>query len=296
MIELSTSLACPVGATLGEGPVWVPADRALWFVDIKQRKLHRFSPDIGKLDSWDAPAQPGWILPASQGRHICGLQTGLTSFDPASGTFAHLGAVEPDLPGNRLNDATLDCHGRVWFGSMDDGEREASGHFYRADARGIARVISGIPITNGPAVSPGGDLLYHTDTLAGVISVSAINPDGSLGKARTFVTIDPADGHPDGPTVDAEGCLWTALWGGWSARRYSPSGELLATVRFPAANITKIAFGGADGRTAYATSARKGLSEAELSAQPNAGDLFQFDAGVPGQPARNIGAIRVQPL
>lgn len=290
------SVACRVGATLGEGPVWIPQERALWFVDIKQKMLHRFIPEAGLLESWNAPAQPGWILPTASGELICGLQSGISSFDSHSGTFTHLGVVEPELPGNRLNDATVDCHGRIWLGSMDDGESQPSGHFYRADGRGIARIISGIPITNGPAVSPRGDLLYHTNTLAGLISVSQIKPDGTLGTPHEFVRIDPADGYPDGPTVDAEGCVWTALWGGWAVRRYSPGGELLATIRFPAANITKLAFGGADGCTVYATSARKGLNEREMASQPNAGDVFEFQAAVAGQQTCLAGDISVQPF
>lgn len=294
MMELSAEVACRVGATLGEGPVWIPQEQALWFVDIKQSKLHRFTPDSGALDSWNAPAQPGWILPDASGGLICGLQSGLSRFDRHSETFTHLGDVEPEFPGNRLNDATVDSHGRIWFGSMDDGESQSTGSFFRADARGIARVISGIAITNGPAANCSGDLLYHTDTLAGTISVSRIADDGALYDTRLFVQIDPADGYPDGPIVDGEDCVWTGLWGGWSARRYSPSGELLTVVRYPAANITKLAFGGSDGRTVYATSASKGLSERELANQPNAGDLFSFSADVAGQEYCPIGEIMVQ--
>lgn len=287
---------CKVGATLGEGPVWVPSDEALWFVDIKKRRLHRYRPEgDARLESWEAPAQPGWIVPTVDGRYLCGLQTGLHHFDPASGAFTLFAEVEPDLPGNRLNDATVDCRGRLWFGSMDDGERAPTGRFYRADERGIAAVIDGVVITNGPAVSPDGTLLYHTDTLNRTIHVSRIGPDGVLSDTRLFVAFDPEEGHPDGPTVDAEGCVWTALWGGWSARRYTPAGELLQTVRFPVANVTKIALGGPDGRTAYATTASKGLSKADHAAQPHAGDLFAFEAEVPGQPICLAGPIRPEP-
>ena len=242
------------------------------------------------------PPSPAGSYPPRGVISSAGCKSGLSRFDPATGAFTALGQVEPDLPDNRLNDATLDQQGRIWFGSMDDGESQPSGHFYRADERGIARLISGIVITNGPAVSPTGDLLYHTDTLGRRISVSPILADGGLGDARPFVEIDAADGYPDGPVVDAEGCVWTALWGGWSARRYSPSGELLATVRFPAANVTKLAFGGDDGRTVYATTARKGLSDEDLAGQPHAGDLFAFEAEVPGQPAFMAGPINTDPL
>lgn len=280
---------CRVGATLGEGPAWI--DGALWFIDIKQRRIHRFDPVDGDCRSWDAPAQVGWILPFAEGGMVCGLQTGLHHFDPGTGRFTHIVDIEPGCPGNRLNDATVDIHGRLWFGSMDDAETAASGHIYRADAAGIARVASDIVITNGPAASPDGTLLYHVDTLARTIFVSRIGDDGALSGTRLFAAIDAVDGYPDGPVIDNEGCLWIGLWGGWSARRYSPAGELLTTIRFPVANVTKIAFGGADGRIAYATTAAKGLSEVELSDQPYAGDLFAFALDVAGPPVRPVGAF-----
>ena len=287
----TATLACKVGATLGEGAVWDDVHQAVWFVDIKQNHVHRFTPASGQLDTWNAPLAPGWILPQADGGFLTGHKAGLHRFSPATGEFTLVAQVEPDLPGNRLNDATVDRFGRVWFGSMDDGENVPSGHFYRADAKGIARVMSGITITNRPAINPAGDLIYHTDTLAGVIEVSCIAPDGSLSDRRLFARINPIEGYPDGPVVDAEGCVWTALWGGWAARRYSPAGELLQTVRFPAANITKLAFGGADGTTVFATSARKELSTGALALQPHAGDLFTFAADVPGQRGHRVGDI-----
>jgi sugar lactone lactonase YvrE len=272
---------CTVGATLGEGPVWV--DGALWFTDIKQRKVHRFDPAAADLRSWDAPAQVGWVLPAAQGGFIAGLQTGLHRFDPASGSFDLIVAPEADTPGNRLNDACTDPSGRLWFGSMDDGEAAPSGVIYRADGHGLAAVAGDISITNGPAVSPDGLTLYHNDTLGRIVYTSRIAADGSLADTRVFARIDEADGYPDGPVVDAEGHVWISLWAGWSVRRYAPTGEVVATVRFPVANITKLAFGGPGLTTAYATTAAKGLSDAERAEQPLAGDLFAFDAGVAGQ-------------
>jgi sugar lactone lactonase YvrE len=140
-------------------------------------------------------------------------------------------------------------------------------------------------ITNGPAVSPDGRLLYFVDTLRGTIGCAAIGDDGSLGAPRPFAKIDPKDGHPDGPTIDSEGCLWIALYAGWEARRYSPCGELVETVRFPVANITKLAFGGSDLRTAFATTARQLLKPEDIAAQPQIGALFRFEATVAGVPS-----------
>jgi sugar lactone lactonase YvrE len=273
-----------LGATLGEGPVWV--DDALWFVDIKQQCVHRYAPAGGPVRRWNAPGQIGWVMPAAGGGLLAGLQDGLYRFDPATGTFTRLVDVEPDLPGNRLNDATTDRLGRLWFGTMDDAEAADSGHIYRADGRGIARLVSGISITNGPAFSPDGGTIYYHDTLGQRIFAARVEADGTLHDTRLFAEID--QGYPDGPTVDAEGGLWVGLFAGWGVRHYDPSGRLIETIAFPVANVTKIAFGGADLRTAYATTAAKGLSAAERAAQPQAGDLFAFDPGVAGLPVTPV--------
>ena len=276
-------LVWEIEAELGEGPVWVGRDEALWFTDIKRQRIYRYDPASGAQTGWHAPEQVGFVLPAESGGFIAGLQSGLHRFDPDRRAFEPLVEVEPDRATNRLNDGVVDPEGRLWFGTMDNGEREKTGAFY-CFARGkITRTnVTGISITNGPCVSPDGKTLYWVDTLGGTISACDIVGDGELGPSRLFVKIDPKEGHPDGPTIDAEGCVWISLYAGWEARRYSPSGELLRSVRFPVANITKIAFGGEDLRTAYATTARQFLKPEELADQPLAGGLFAFEIDVPG--------------
>jgi len=274
-----------LAAELGEGPVWVERDRALWFVDIKMQQVHRYDPANGATGSWTAPEQVGFIVPAERGGFVAGLQSGLYHFDERSGAFELILEVEPDKPGNRLNDGVVDPNGRLWFGTMDNGERAKSGAFYCfAEGQLTPTGLDGIAITNGPAVSPDGRILYFVDTLKGTIEAADIQADGSLGERRPFVRIDPAEGHPDGPTIDSEGCVWISLYAGWEARRYSPAGELLDRVRFPVANITKIAFGGDDLGAAYATTARQLLSPEEIAKQPLIGDLFEFRVDVAGVP------------
>lgn len=275
----------PLGATLGEGPVWVEREQALYFVDIKGPTVFRFDPASGETRSWAAPRQIGWVLPAADGGLVAGLQDGLYRFDPASGRFERFVEVEADKPNNRLNDACTDPSGRIWFGSMDDGERALSGAYYIYH-RGALRA-TGLPqvsITNGPAISPDGRVLYHVDTLGGGIYASDVADDGSAGNTRLLVRIDPADGHPDGITVDSEGCVWVGLFGGAAARRYAPDGRLVQEVPFPVSNITKLAFGGPDLRTVYATTARLHLKPEQLEREPQAGNLFAFQVDVPGVP------------
>lgn len=277
-----------IGAELGEGPMWI--DDALWFVDIKGRHIYRHRPDTGDTaavtDRWDAPEMVGWVLPSAKGDLIVGLQSGPHRFSPGKGAFETISEVDAHLPANRLNDAAIDARGRIFFGTMDNDEASASGRVFVLDGGTVHETpVTPTEITNGPAIAPGGDRLYHVDTLARTIVAHAIEADGSLGPAEPFLAFTGDEGHPDGAICDAEGGVWVGFYGGWAARRFSPAGVLTDEVRFPVANVTKVALGGPDGRTAFATTARQGLDEAALAAQPLAGDVFTFRVTVPAAPA-----------
>jgi D-xylonolactonase len=280
-----TLLSCvwDVGATLGEGVLWDAPQQRVWFVDIKGHRIHRCSHDGVERDSWDAPGQVSFIVPAVDGGMVCSLEDGLYRFDDADGSFTPLAKVEAEETGNRFNDGHVDAAGHLWFGSMHDAEEAPSGGLYRFDGARVQQMDDGYVITNGPALSPDGATLYHTDTLQKRIYAFDRAPDGSLSNKRTFVEI--ADGgYPDGMAVDSTGHLWVATFGGWRIDRFDAAGVKVGEVRFPCANVTKLAFGGEDLRTVYATTARKGLSEQELADQPLAGGLFTFRAETPGLP------------
>ena len=271
----------PVEAELGEGPLWVPSEQALWFVDIKRKHIHRYEPATGAKKTYDAPESPGFIV-RTIGGFISGLKSGLYRFDPATGAFSPLHAVDADKPDNRLNDGALDPSGRLWFGTMDNGETDETGSLYRLDPDGPRAMDRNICITNGPCFSPDGRILYHTDTLKKTIYAFDVAADGNLSDKRVWLTIEDGAGFPDGSVTDVEGCVWIGLFAGWAARRYSPEGKLISTVRFPCANITKLAFAGPDRKTVYATTAWKGLDARARAEQPLAGGLFRFESDVAG--------------
>lgn len=278
-----------LGALLGEGPVWVAGEQALWFVDIKSHRLHRYDPETGARRTVAAPGQCGFIVPCVDGRFLVGVQGGLYRFDPANDAFDLHVPVETDRPGNRLNDAVVDPHGYLWFGSMDDAESDASGRFYRLDDDGRVRPRGiGCAITNGPAFSPDGRIVYFVDTLARRIWACDVDAEGEVHDRRLFLTVD-GPGYPDGPAIDEDGHLWVGLYGGWSVRRYSPAGALVATVELPVANVTKVAFGGADHRTLFATTAAQHLDAQARADQPLAGGLF-----VGSSPVRGLAGVAVR--
>lgn len=286
----AVSCAWPLRARLGEGPVWIAREAAVYFVDIKGMRVCRLSVETGEQRTWDAPAPPGFIAPLDDGAFVCGLKTGLHRFDPRTGVFEAICEVEPAGLDNRINDGCVDVRGRLWFGTMHDPETQASGALYRMDAHGgLHRADEGYVVTNGPATSPDGRVLYHTDTFKGVIYAYDLDAEGRPSNRRPLIHTQ-GSGHPDGTTVDSEGCLWIGVWGGWRAERWSPQGEKLSEVALPAANVTKLALGGPDLKTAYVTTAWNGLSDEDRKAQPEAGSLFSFRTDVAGLPQAELKA------
>jgi sugar lactone lactonase YvrE len=269
---------------LGEGVLWDSERQVVWFVDIKQHRLWHFDPATGSSTHSEAPEQIGWAIPAEGKLLLCGLKDGLYAFDPEADRFDKFSDVPGEPATNRLNDACTDPWGRVWFGSMDDSENHSSGRFYVFD-RGEVRPAgpSGISITNGPAVNAQGDRIYFTDTTAQKIMVANLGVAG-VGEARPFVDTGALfpDAYPDGPVIDAEDHVWTGLYLGGRVARFSPDGELVATIAMPARDITKMAFGGTDFRTGYVTSATKNMESNDMERFPQAGSLLGFEAPVAG--------------
>jgi D-xylonolactonase len=279
----SATCVVPSGDLLGEGPVWVASERALYWVDIKGLKLNRFDPATGCTASWPTPFRIGSIAQRAGGGFVGGSERGLVLIDAAITRFDILVDPEPDLPGNRFNDGGLDPAGRFWAGTMDDAEEQATGALYRLDADlSWSCHDEGYRVTNGPAFSPDGRLLYHTDSAARTIYRFRLGADGSLSDKIVFAQFGQADGYPDGMTVDCEGCLWVAFWDGWCVRRLSPEGLPIAHLPLPVQRPTSCTFGGADLDMLFVTSATIGLDDAARAAQPLAGGLFMAIPGVTG--------------
>jgi D-xylonolactonase len=273
-------LVWDIQAQLGEGPVWSARERCVWFVDIKGRKLHRYGVDDGAKASWDTPDQTGFALPAEDGSLVCGVRSGLHRFDPATGAFTFVTAVEPDRPQNRLNDGFVAPDGGLWFGSMDDSEAGVSGALYRYRGGVLTRHDDGYKITNGPALSPDGRTLYHNETIDRRIYAFDYK-DGFLTNRRVFAEV--AEGYPDGPSVDADGVVHVGLFNGGGVGRFSPSGERLETIRLPVVTVTKAAFGGDDLRDLYCTTAWLN-NAAKRAEQPTLGGLYRVRLDRPGLP------------
>lgn len=284
---MSAAVECvwPVGAVLGEGPMWSAADGRLWFVDIKGSRIHCFTERTGECRSHETPEFAAFVFQDRRGGMLCGLRTGLYRFDPAGGRFELVAKVTEGEPRNRLNDGYVDAAGRLWFGTMDNEHELPTGSLYRFAHDHLARIDPGYVITNGPAMSPDGRILYHVDTFNQCVHAFDVDAQGGLSGKRLFVKVNEPDVFPDGPAVDAAGNVWIAMWGGSAVRCYSPLGKLLQVIDMPVSQCTKAAFGGADLRTLYITSASISLSDTQRARQPLAGALFRVRVDVPGLPA-----------
>jgi D-xylonolactonase len=282
----------PLGALLGEGPVWSAAEQVLRFVDIKGGRVHRFDPATGQGATVETGGLPSFIVPAVNSDGSTGW---LVGSGDAVFPFSEAGFGKPVVripqPGhNRTNDAAVDPRGRLWFGTMDDREELATGTFWCLDRGALIPAGGSAVVTNGPAFCPVRNVIYHVDSGARRVWRASLGQEPRLAASELFVELGERDGYPDGVVTDAEGCLWVALWDGWAVRRYGPDGSLLLHVPLPCARVTKIAFGGPTLSTAYVTTARTGLSPELLEQQPLAGALFAFDAGVSGIPQAHYGA------
>jgi sugar lactone lactonase YvrE len=266
-------------ARLGEGPVWDARSSTLRWVDIERGEVHRFDPASGADTFFEVGEPVGTVAVRAAGGLLLATRTGLYTCLDNGGQRTLLHEVDTDPPGGRFNDGKADPWGRFWAGTMLDGTDGAAA-LYRLDPdHSLHRVVTDVSISNGIAWSPDGTTMYYVDTMTRGVDAFDHDPSsGTVTNRRRLFDIDR--GWPDGLTVDADGCLWTALWDGWAVQRHTPDGHLLTTVEVPAQRVTSCTFGGS---TLYITTARTGLDD--FTDQPNAGAVFACEPGVAGLPA-----------
>ncbi|MFD1786322.1 SMP-30/gluconolactonase/LRE family protein [Sphingomonas floccifaciens] len=277
-------------SVLGEGVTWSARDNAVYWVDILGLGIRRLLLDDGRVTHWTTPERTGWLIERTGGDgFIAGLQSGFHELTlPQDGGTAVVTRIidpEPDLADNRMNDAAADCHGRIWAGTMPVSCEGETGTFYRLDPdRTLTTVDAPYTIANGPAIAPDGTWLFHTDTALNTIFRFDIRDDGSLGQRVPHIVFDGSAGHPDGMTLDADGCLWVAHWGGSRVTRFDLTGQAMRHIPLPASQITRMAFAGADLDRMFVTSAADGVDH-----ETHAGALFEVDPGCKGLPTLAFG-------
>jgi xylono-1,5-lactonase len=270
---------------LGEGLYWSDREGAVYWTDILAPALNRLMLATGEVRRWPMPERIGWVIEREQAPGlIAGFESGFAALtlDPIEVT--PIARPEPHPPGNRSNDAKADPWGRIWAGSMQVEPRQPEGHLFRLDPDGtVVLADSGYTIANGPAISPDGKWLLHTDTAAKRIYRFALDERGVSDK-QLFLRFLPDWGNPDGMTFDAEGGLWVACWGGSQVVRFDTQGRLERSITLPASQITNVCFAGPELDQMFITSAADGKPD-----ERHAGALFRVDAGVTGLAPHRFG-------
>ncbi|WP_336957731.1 SMP-30/gluconolactonase/LRE family protein [Sphingobium aquiterrae] len=280
-------VALEARARLGEGPRWHGGERRLYWVDIEARELHRFDPATG-TDECRGFADPvGCFAFVAGGGLLLAMKAGFALLDDWDADPRPFGPqLFADRPDIRFNDGRTDPAGRFWAGSVNMAKSAQDAALYRLDGDGLVTQVEGGMLTcNGAAFTVDGRRFFHADTPSHALRAYDCDPvAGTLSGMRILHRFVHGTGRPDGGSADAEGCYWSALFDGGRVVRLAPDGTILAEVALPVQRPTMIVFGGDDLRTAYVTSARVGLSEEALAAQPHAGAIFSFRVDVPGLP------------
>ncbi|MFE7957984.1 SMP-30/gluconolactonase/LRE family protein [Streptomyces sp. NPDC057413] len=264
-------------ATLGEGPTWDAATGRLLWLDILGSRVHTYDPATGRRTVRTTEQHVGAVKPRAGGGLVLNLRDGVGLLD-ADGTFRWL-HHEP-VPGRRANDAAVAPDGALWAGTMRYDEAPGGGTLSRITGDGTAEVVlDDVAVSNGTGWSPDGRLMYYIDSPTRRVDVFSY-ADGRVDDRRPFARIEEGAGFPDGLTVDADGCVWVALWDGGAVRRYTPDGRLDRVITLPTPRVTACAFGGPDLTDLYVTTARVGLT----APHPTAGSLLVVPAAGQGLP------------
>jgi sugar lactone lactonase YvrE len=265
-------------ATLGEGPTWDPVTGRLLWIDILGSRIHSYDPSSGRRTTRTTGQHIGAVKPRAQGGLVLNLRDGVALLDPDDSVrWLHR---EP-VPGRRGNDAAVAPDGSLWAGTMRYDEAPGGGTLSRITGAGeVVPVLGDVTVSNGTGWSPDGRLLYYIDSPTRRVDVLDHAGDGTVSHRRPLVEIEAGAGFPDGLTVDADGCVWVALWDGGAVRRYTPAGELDREIVLPTPRITACAFGGADLTDLYITTARVGLA----APHPVAGSLLVVPGAGKGLP------------
>lgn len=270
---------------LGEGALWNNKTGELIWININGEILNFYNPQLNNNKEMFTGQKIGTVVPATSGKVIVALEEGIYSLDPATGTKDLIGNPEENVEGIRFNDGKCDPQGRFWAGTMStQGEKEA-GALYRLDAdSNIYKMVDKVSTSNGIVWSNDNRFMYYIDTpTQQVMRYDYENESGNISNPQVVVEVSKEMGAPDGMTIDEDGNLWIALWGGSAVGCWNPeSGKLLHRIDVPAKNVTSCAFGNDNLETLYITTARVGTSEEELKQFPKAGGLFKIKPGVKG--------------
>ena len=270
---------------LGEGPVWDERVQTLHWVDILAGTIFSQRTDDASARKCDVGTEVGCIgLTEDPNRVVAALRSGWHWVDLETGRQEFIADPEANRPDCRFNDGAVDPAGRMWTGTLQDGEINPIGALYRLGADlSVVKMDEGFLCANGIDWSPEGEWMYFVDSRRDAIFRYPFDAaTGNLGERKLFVDTRAMPGIPDGISCDADGMLWCAFWDGANVTCFDPAGNVDLVVQVPALRPTSIAFGGSDLRTLFVTSASVGLSGEALKRYPHSGSVMALSVPRPG--------------
>ena len=269
----------------GESPHWNAEKQALYWADIVDPHIYKYTTEDNQLQIFPVDIPVTGLGLRKSGGLILASKSGIYLADPNLSEMSLLIDPENEKPDVRFNDGLVDPQGRYWAGTLNEVDFSASdGSLYRLDSNRTLTVMdTGLKGPNGIGWSPDHQTMYVVDSFAQLIYAYDFEPEsGRIANRRTFIEVPVENGMPDGLTVDSEGFIWNAHWGGWRVTRYDPHGKIEREIKLPVQNVTSCIFGGDDLSDLYITTAWFLLSEEDRKAQPFAGDIFRVRLGVLG--------------
>ena len=270
---------------VGEGAIWDYKNSRLLWVDIESETLNILDTDRLKNISYKMNSRIGTVVPVDSNHVVVALEDGIYSFNLKNQFLDKISDPEPNKPTNRFNDGKCDPSGRFWVGTMSMTGEKKSGALYKIDLNDQnSLMIDSVSTSNGIVWSLDKTKMFYIDTRTRkVMQYNYIDSSGTISNPKIAVEIPDHLGAPDGSTIDENGHIWIAMWGGSTVTCWNPNtGELLRKIPVPAKYITSCAFGGSDLSQLFITTARKNMTEEELLQFPEAGSIFVVDAGVKG--------------
>ena len=290
--HLDPELVVEKRALVGEGSLWDPNSKIVYWVDILSHELYLYDPATAQNRTIPTCQAIGTVVSRKSGGVAVALHNGFASLDLDTEKITPIADPERQIPANRFNDGKCDPAGRFWAGTMEFNGAPDQGALYCLDVdHSVSKKVEPVSISNGIVWTADSGTMYYIDTVPNTVRAYDYDIDtGNVSNERVAIEHQGGEGHFDGMSIDEEGMVWIALFDGWGVQRYNPAnGELLRHIRLPVQQTTSCAFGGENLDELYITSAAIGLDDSALRDQPMAGALIKIDPGVRGVPAFSYG-------
>jgi len=285
----SVELAFRIKSCVGEGPLWDDRSQTLFWIDVLEGKVFNFNPISQENAELEIGKHVGAIALTETSKIVAAARDEIALIDLSNSSITSLVRVI-DNERFRFNDGRVDARGRFVIGSMGYEPEPGTASLYSFTfPQNIDTIIENVGLSNGLCWSEDNNKFFYIDTLTSQVAEFSYELEtGRVSNRRTIIAFDASQGSPDGMTIDRDGNLWVAFWGGGCVRRISPMGQIISEIQLPVSRVTSAAFGGQDFKHLFITTASYLVSDEQLTNEPLAGSLFVLETDTQGFPEHRI--------